>query len=366
MNKITNKIVAIASVMLFGLVEVQAVGTLSNISISNNATISYQVAGLAQTTVTSSTDSFVVDNKVNLTVVHQDPAAVVVTPGLTKQVLTFKVTNTGNTAQDYILTAAQFTSTAPGATNPFILSDTTDVTNVTIFVESGTTSGYQAAEDTATFIDELAADGVATVYIVSDIPTATVNSDIMSLSLTAQTADGGVGGTLGAATVNDSGVADTASTVEVVFADGAGTNGASDAANDGKFGDTDAYSVVTAALVSTKTSCIISDPVNLTTNPKRIPGAIIRYGIQVTNNGTVDANLVSITDIVPNPFGTSANTLEVWDAACTGITSGVCAAKATNNLATTNTGAGTSSVTLNYGTVAAGTSKCGYFNVTIQ
>ena len=365
MNKITNKIVAIASVMLFGLVEVQAVGTLSNISISNNATISYQVAGLAQTTVTSSTDSFVVDNKVNLTVVHQDPAAVVVTPGLTKQVLTFKVTNTGNTAQDYILTAAQFTSTAPGATNPFILSDTTDVTNVTIFVESGTTGGYQAAEDTATFIDELAADGVATVYIVSDIPTATVNSDIMSLSLTAQTADGGGAGAQGTATLETTG-ADTAGTVDVVFADGAGTNGASDAANDGKFGDTDAYSVVTAALVSTKTSCIISDPVNGTTNPKRIPGAIIRYGIQVTNNGTVNASLVSITDTVPAAFGTSANTLEVWDAACTGITSGVCAAKATSNLNTTNTGNGTSSVTLNYGTVAAGTSKCGYFNVTIQ
>jgi hypothetical protein len=47
-----------------------------------------------------------------------------------------------------------------------------------------------------------------------------------------------------------------------------------------------------ADLVMTKVSTILSDPVNGTTNPKLIPGAIVRYLITVTNqgNGPVDAS----------------------------------------------------------------------------
>jgi hypothetical protein len=57
----------------------------------------------------------------------------------------------------------------------------------------------------------------------------------------------------------------------------------------------------TAVLVIEKTSQVISDPVNGTTNPKLIPGAVVEYTISVRNVGTlaVDSSSIVITDIMP-------------------------------------------------------------------
>jgi uncharacterized repeat protein (TIGR01451 family) len=51
-----------------------------------------------------------------------------------------------------------------------------------------------------------------------------------------------------------------------------------------------------------KTSNVLSDPVNATTNPKRIPLSIVRYDITLTNSGpgTVDAGTLVLTDPVPS------------------------------------------------------------------
>ena len=46
----------------------------------------------------------------------------------------------------------------------------------------------------------------------------------------------------------------------------------------------------------TKTSQVISDPINLTNNPKRIPGAIIRYTIRAENSQSTVGESVTITD----------------------------------------------------------------------
>jgi uncharacterized repeat protein (TIGR01451 family) len=55
------------------------------------------------------------------------------------------------------------------------------------------------------------------------------------------------------------------------------------------------------ALVVSKSSQVISDPVNNATNPKRIPGSITEYAVTVTNTGPgfVDASTLVITDPVP-------------------------------------------------------------------
>ncbi|MBX9664578.1 hypothetical protein [Novosphingobium sp.] len=52
------------------------------------------------------------------------------------------------------------------------------------------------------------------------------------------------------------------------------------------------------ALVVTKTSSVLSDPVN-TSNPKAIPGAALRYCILVTNPGTLAGSSISATDLLP-------------------------------------------------------------------
>ena len=55
------------------------------------------------------------------------------------------------------------------------------------------------------------------------------------------------------------------------------------------------------SLTILKTSTVLSDPVNNTTNPKRIPQAVVRYDVTVTNSGpgTVDAGTLTITDPIP-------------------------------------------------------------------
>ena len=59
--------------------------------------------------------------------------------------------------------------------------------------------------------------------------------------------------------------------------------------------------VAAPSLVFMKTVSVTSDPVNVTTNPKYIPGAIVLYNLRVTNTGagTVDNNTTLITDPIP-------------------------------------------------------------------
>jgi uncharacterized repeat protein (TIGR01451 family) len=55
------------------------------------------------------------------------------------------------------------------------------------------------------------------------------------------------------------------------------------------------------SLTVLKTSTVLSDPVNQASNPRRIPLAVVRYDISVTNSGpgTVDAGTLVLTDPVP-------------------------------------------------------------------
>jgi uncharacterized repeat protein (TIGR01451 family) len=57
-----------------------------------------------------------------------------------------------------------------------------------------------------------------------------------------------------------------------------------------------------ASLTLAKTSSIVSDPINGTTNPFTIPGAVVRYSVQVANTGpsAVDINSVFIIDALPS------------------------------------------------------------------
>jgi len=66
-----------------------------------------------------------------------------------------------------------------------------------------------------------------------------------------------------------------------------------------------------AQLTITKTSALVSDPVNGTINPKYIPGAIVRYTFTVSNTGpsSVTSNSVWLIDTLPTQLrvGTSSS-----------------------------------------------------------
>ena len=66
--------------------------------------------------------------------------------------------------------------------------------------------------------------------------------------------------------------------------------------------DDQVFSLAKVNLVMVKSSNTFSDPVNGTTNPKSIPGAVKTYTITVTNQGSgaSDANTVRLADAVPS------------------------------------------------------------------
>ena len=65
--------------------------------------------------------------------------------------------------------------------------------------------------------------------------------------------------------------------------------------------DDQVFSLVKVNLVMVKSATTFSDPVNGTTNPKSLPGAVKTYTITVTNQGTgaSDANSVRLSDPIP-------------------------------------------------------------------
>lgn len=259
-----------------------AAGTDAGTSITSSFTVNYEVGGVAQAELTPSYTPFVVDRRVNVAVTA-DNTPLTVSPNAQDQVLEFTVTNSTNSVLDVGL------AIAGGAGDDF------DPENVAIFVEDGTTVGYQAAEDTATYIDELAEDATIKVYVVGDIPAASADTDTGAIVLTATAKAGGLASTQGADLIEDTD-ADDPALVENVFGDAAG---ATDAAEDGKHSATGTYSVTTTTINVAKTSVVISDPFNLTTNPKAIPGATIQYCISVQNSGASAATNVRVDDAIP-------------------------------------------------------------------
>jgi uncharacterized repeat protein (TIGR01451 family) len=267
-----------------------AAGTLAGTTIGNKATLSYSVGAVAQTPIasaptgstngTGATTTFVVDNKVNLTVTTTDASPVSGVAGQSLVTATFVVSNTGNNTQDFSLAAANLASTSVvtlGVTNYI---DNFDVSGCTTSV----------AGVTQNFVGSLAPDASQTVKVVCAIPLAQLNGDISGVSLAATAKAAGSNGLTAlvqTATPNDPNV------VDIVFADGAGTDDVAFAANHSA---RSAYRVATAALTVTKTASAVCDPFNGGTNPKNIPGSYVQYTLTVTNNGGASATLTQITD----------------------------------------------------------------------
>lgn len=287
-----------AAVLLSSLAYMQvasAIGTDAGVTVSNRATVNYTVGTVAQTPIESSptgnsvpgvgagaNTTFVVDNRINLNVTELSGNATVVGPGQPNVVTAFTVTNTGNATQGYQLVASNLVGGAL-----FGNTDSTDVANLRVFVDNpgagGTAGVYDAAFDLAANVNTLIEDGSVVVFILADVPVAATNGQFSNVRLQARAA---VAGTNGATLVTESTGADTAG-VDIVFGD---------AGRDALQTADDQYSVLSAALTITKTSTLISDPFNGTTNQKAIPGAVVEYVVSIANNGTASAGSIQLSD----------------------------------------------------------------------
>jgi len=348
-----KKIAVAATVLLAGTSSVSfAAGTTAGSTITNNVSVTYSVGGVAQTAVNAS-NNFTVDRRISLTVTEPGNATTTVAPGQTGAVTTFLVTNTSNDALDLGLAIAQPASgtAAHGGTDNF------DVTGGAFYLDNpvtGTVGAYDAGDTLVTYLDEVAADASRTVFYVANIPVGQANGSVAGVTLTAQAlVASGTPGSQGAVYLESTG-ANTAG-VDTVFAD---TAGATDLARDGRFSARDDYTVASALLTMVKTSRVISDPQNGTTNPKFIPGAVVEYCIAVTNAvGGATATGVGISDPVPTATTYSAGFGIFVDATVTG---GVCSAGTAGG----GFSAGTVSGTLS--NIPANTTRGLYFRVTIN
>jgi hypothetical protein len=307
MNKIT-RISATASILAVAVATATpafAAGTTAGSTITNNVTVSFQVGGVSQNTVSAS-NSFTVDRKVNLTVAEDGSTTTQVSPGQSAAVTSFMVTNTTNAPIDIALAATNRSggAAAHGGTDNF------DVSAVTLYQDTNNNGAYNAGVDLAvTYLDQVAADASIRVFVVANVPLGRSTGDVAGVRLTGTASEATAAGSLGA-TITETAGANTAG-VDTVLADTSANN---NTARDGISFAEDDYTVFAANLTATKTSRVISDPLNGTTNPKLIPGAVVEYCIITSNAaGSATASNVGISDTLPtevaydSSFGVKVN-----------------------------------------------------------
>ncbi|MDX1697001.1 MAG: hypothetical protein R3308_01890 [Thiohalobacterales bacterium] len=261
-----------------------AVGTESGTTISNTATVDYQV-GTDPRTASGSAPDILVDNRVDLTVANTDTGSNVdVSPGQTGQVLTYTVTNTGNTTQGYLLTVDVATAGIPASNYEIYVDANNDgIPDPGELYTPGTNAGDLDPNGT------IGTDDVMQVLVVADIPADAADASQDDVRLVAQATDAGTTDVT-AASVNPT------AGVDVVFADGTGST--SEADRDGQHSAAATYTVQSADLTAAKTIVSTTDEFG---SGFAIPGANVTYQIRVTNGGTatVDADTVSVTDAIP-------------------------------------------------------------------
>lgn len=347
-----------------------AVGTTAGTDITNNVTVTYQVGGEDQTAVTDS-DTFTVDRRIDVNVNFTGATPVTVSPGQDRAALAFDVTNLSNDTVDLDLSTVLVNGNAARISNYEIYLDANG---------DGSLDAGELAAGPIQYLDEVLADDgtgaqTVSVIVVADIDTGAVDGDVFDVVLVADAHEAGAAGSLGAEITADTG-ANTAG-VETVLADGNGGTG-EDADNDGAYSDLGQFEVAGALISVVKSSRIVNDPVNGTTNPKAIPGAVIEYCIAVSNGvDAATATSVVVADdlpadvtFTPGDFGIFVNGTATVDtsgatpvATCSGGTDGE------GTTASFTAGGGTGGLDRISGTLndlPASTTTSLYFRVTIN
>ncbi|MDO7841315.1 hypothetical protein [Sphingomonas immobilis] len=339
-----------------------AQSTVAGTQINNQASVTYTVNGGSTQSATSNTASFVVDRKVNFTVINdQANASTKVNLGQTGAITSFKVTNTTNGIQDFLLSPTQGTI-LPQLLGLVTGTDDFDLSNLKVYVDKNGNGVYDPGTDVATYIDELAPDQSVEVFIVGDVPT-TAGISLANVALQVTVAAGGATGTQGAALVDTSlslGNADM--TTDVIFVDNDNDALGPDIARNGQGWAYASYEIGArnVAMSVTKTALVVSDGYNPLT-PKALPGAIVQYCL-LANNGTLTAaaNGVVLTDTIP------ANTTYIAGSVLVGLPGGTCTLAGAPQDDATVYNSTTNKLTVPVGTLTGGASTAVSFRVTIK
>jgi hypothetical protein len=247
-----------------------AAGTAAGTTISNTATATYNdPSGNPQSTPSNTVD-LVVDELLDVTVATADPGNVATKPGLTNQILTFTITNTGNGSEAFRLTP-----------NGTLGGDQFDPATTSVVLDTNGNGVYDAGTDTVYTAGSndpvLAPDGSTKVFVLSTIPAGASDLDLGKANLTAAAVTGtGTPGTVFSGQGQGGGDA-------VV-----GTTGA-DGVDIGTY-------VVQNADISLVKSATVADPFGGT---ETVPGAIVTYSLVASISGTGTLTNIVIGDAIP-------------------------------------------------------------------
>jgi fimbrial isopeptide formation D2 family protein len=259
-----------------------AAGTAAGTLISNIATLSYTLSGVAQSDMVSAPTSVRVDEVIHPVLTWQDGTPVSVnTPGV-NDVLTFRLTNSGNGAESFSLARTNGPAPVP-AGNYVPLNGSIG----SIYLESGASPGFQASGPNADALYTqgsndplLNADASVLVYVVSDTPLVAANSrGDVRLDVASTTA--GLAGTVPGTGFSGLGQAGTV---------------AVSGSSRGQANSTGSYLASGMSLTLAKSVSAVQDPVG---GSVLMPGSTVTYQLLATLNGSGAANALVITDPLP-------------------------------------------------------------------
>lgn len=243
-----------------------ASGVPAGVVIENTATATYTAQSIVQS-VDSNTVTVRVDEILDVATATQESGSV---PASTSATLRFKVTNTGNGPEAFVLTADP--AIAGNAFNAVVTGLAVDVNGNGFYdvgIDTALTNGATSAV--------IAADGSLDILVLVEIPnSAPANAtSTVSLNATATTGTGAAGTLFAGAGVNGGDAVVGAST-------------ASAAAQ--------ATLIVTKAVVALVKSALVADPFG---GARPVPQATITYSIvaNVTGTGTVVG--LAVADAIP-------------------------------------------------------------------
>lgn len=279
---------------------VHAVGTPAGIPITNNVTVTFTLGVTPGVAVDSTV--FQVQETINVNLVWQDAANVIVAPGATAQVLTFLLTNTGNGSESFSLAL----DNSPAVVDDF------DPTNGNVYLDNNGNGIFDGAATDPLYVvgfndpllDANAIDSQI-VFVVSDIPAAASSgqvgiSELTGSALTAGAAGAPVGTNLNG--LGDGGI-DAVVGISQATANATGNYEVSAAPID-------------VSLV--KSAQVVNDGSGCTVAPcSPIPGATIRYTVQVNISGVGTVNNLVITDPIPVDTTYSTETITLNGASLT-------------------------------------------------
>jgi uncharacterized repeat protein (TIGR01451 family) len=158
-----------------------AKGVLAGTEIQNSVDLTYEIGGISHN-ANSNVVIDRVDQVIDVQVVSSNVSHLVVTPGQTDQVLTFKITNIGNGQDTFTL------NHEINGTNDF------NINNPRIYIDTNNNSLFDIAVDTQASEITLDADAYANLFLVCDIPSGTfATGDISGNAISAASKIGGSG-----------------------------------------------------------------------------------------------------------------------------------------------------------------------------